>query len=57
MVVVYKVIETADISSFHLQDPDKGPMPQFKPGQYISVVIPKGEIEGDSSLFFSVGIN
>lgn len=46
MLVTKKVKETDDITSFYIQNASGEPLPTFKPGQYISLCIPEGEIEG-----------
>lgn len=46
LVVTKKIQESNDIMSFHLQSNDGKPMPEFKPGQYLSFRIPNGDLPG-----------
>ncbi len=42
-VVSMKVQESSVVTSFYLTPEDKGPLPYFKPGQYITIRVPAGD--------------
>eukprot|EP00095_Tigriopus_kingsejongensis_P008245 maker-scaffold230_size244653-snap-gene-0.17 protein:Tk08245 transcript:maker-scaffold230_size244653-snap-gene-0.17-mRNA-1 annotation:"hypothetical protein PHYSODRAFT_346654" len=46
MKVVKKKVESEEITSFYLEDPQGGRILDFKPGQYLSFQFPKGTLTG-----------